>query len=152
MSAAAVEMTKTCSKCRLDKPLSAFPRKRQGLHGVESECRECRLTRRQRTAALAAFPNGTTAVNAMVDAAPDRKPAVKLREELQRLRESGRSWSSAWPAAMRVAVADLSPSEAVSWRRAFNATKGAWQGSYTGTPWPVAVRPMFVPEDEPVAA
>ena len=152
MTAVADVETKPCSKCSRDLPLSEFNRTARGRLGREAECRACKLKGRHRSELIAARPDSPEAVNQAVDEAPDRKPAVTLREELERRRCEGRPWSSAWPLSVSAAVRAQPPVEAASWRRAFNDTKGAWHGSYTGTPWPVAVRPLFVPDDEPVAA
>lgn len=46
----------------------------------------------------------------MVDGAPDRRPAVRLRCELERQRVAGRSFSRAWTLASGHAAADLRPS------------------------------------------
>jgi hypothetical protein len=147
MMATLAEATKVCTKCDLDLPLSRYNRSTHGRLGREAECRACKLKRRRRAEAIAADPNGIEATNVAVMNAPDPRPAILLREELQRQRAARRPWSSAWPVAIRNAVEDLPPAEAASWRRAFNDTRAAWQGSYSGIAWPVASRPLFLPEE-----
>ncbi len=36
------QITKTCTHCHTTKPTDDFYRKTNGLHGVESRCKECR--------------------------------------------------------------------------------------------------------------
>ena len=35
-------MSKTCTRCHLEKPIEAFHKKSSGLYGVRSECKDCR--------------------------------------------------------------------------------------------------------------
>lgn len=146
------ETTRMCSKCGKEKPVSEFSRLARGRNGLETECRTCRNRRRRRSKAIADRPNGHEAINQAVEHAPDPQPAIRLRIELERLRDAGRPWRVAWPIAVGGALRDLPPGEAASWRRVFNETRGAWQGSYCGIPWPVASRRLVVPDDDQLAA
>ena len=137
--------TQACTRCGQVKPVTYFNRNARSRRGYEAECRACVLKRRRRHEAITASPNGPEAVNAMVDAAPDREPAIRLREELERHRDAGRPWTSAWPSALSTAVRDLATGEAVEWRKAFTSTREAWHGAYENSS--DAAPAMFVPND-----
>lgn len=140
---------RTCSKCGVEKQLSAF--NQHAIHRVEraTRCRVCENARKRLHEQEGNDPESLSAVNRAVDAAPDPQPAVQLRLQLERLRASGRPWPSAWRQAVATVVRTLPPAEATAWRRVFSSTRGAWQGAYTGIPWPVVERSAVFLPDEP---
>ena len=130
----------TCRECAQQFPPEQMTKATRSLRPT-TLCRACRAEQRKRSER----PNGPQAVNHLIALhVPDPAPAVRVREELQRARERGWPWSSAWPAAVSAATRNLSAREATSWRRALAATRPAWQAAYTGEG--TATR-LFLPDD-----
>ena len=59
-------------------------------------------------------------------------PPERLRTELERHRTNGRPFSSAWPAAMTVALGGLPLPHAIFWRQTFSEQRLIWQANYSG--------------------
>lgn len=145
--------TRRCALCRTEKAISEFARCPRSRGGRELRCRSCRnRTRRDRWQELRDYPNGVAATNVLVDLAPSPRPAIRLRAELERQRDRGRTFRKAWPVALSVALADLPLAEATSWRRIFTETRGAWASAYGRLPFPVASGPTFALDEERTAA
>lgn len=68
--------------------------------------------------------------HALVDQAPDSRPAVRLRQELARDRRLGYSFDAVFKDEVEWAVAGLGPTEANGWREALLATEAAWCSGY----------------------
>jgi len=66
--------------------------------------------------------------------APDRRPAVRVRQRLLRAREQGAEFDHAWRAALSGATAGLTPHEATGWREALSATRDGWRCAYGREP------------------
>jgi hypothetical protein len=77
--------------------------------------------------------------------APDPRPAIALRIELERHRERGLTFRDAWPRARRIALDGLSEGEAASWSSVFRALKPMWRRAYERQSMPSI---PFVPEVE----
>jgi len=133
--------TRRCSRCHVVKPLSAFNRDRTAAAGRTTRCRRC-LTLYK---AEAKGPLSLPAVNRAVDGAPDLVPAVRVREELQRLRDRGYPFAVAWEVAVGNAVEGLYGNARREWLAAIEAMREVWAEAYAGIPAP----PLpFVPEQE----
>lgn len=125
-------VTRCCKTCGACLPLEDFAA-RGNRRGPSWHCRPCSRASKRTQERRRADPDGRDAISFAVDHAPDRAPAIRLREELECHREGGRPWRSAWPHAQSVALRDLPVSEAEEWRQAFSAMQRAWEASYEGT-------------------
>ncbi len=138
--------TRICTRCAIEKPLQAFPVNRRCRQGRATQCLACDNERKRRNELIARDPESTPAVNALVDSAPDPRPAIALREELRRQRDRDRPWQSAWPVAVSVALRGLPPTEAVSWRIVFSSTRAHWHANYQRVAWPTPSAPFVLDE------
>jgi hypothetical protein len=75
-------------------------------------------------------------------------PPKKPRAELQRLRDQGLSFKSAWPIAMSSALRDEPLSAAIWWRTTFSEQRTVWAVSYSRAPWPAKQRPTLFASDD----
>lgn len=138
---------KRCSKCDELKPIVEYGRVSKVRTGLSAECTVCAGKRKRRAELISSFPNGPTATNHLVDLAPDRQPAVRLRLELQRRRDAGERFSQAWPMAVEVAVRELPPGDAAEWVLAFQWAQTRWLAGYR--PDLVCGRTRLFAPDEP---
>lgn len=75
-------------------------------------------------------------------------PPEKLRTELERMRDRGHRFRSAWPAAANEALRGENAHAAIFWRATFAEQRPIWAVSYSRTPWPVNRRPALAPFDQ----
>ncbi len=146
---------RVCSRCRSELPLTHehFARSPKARSGFATACRACEQRRKRERERAALFPDGPTAVNRVVEAAPDREPAVRLREELLRRRSAGEVFSQAWPEAVAFAVRGLRPQDKREWRAAFEWSQLRWLAGYRPS-CPSSAKALYVPDERhvPVAA
>ena len=138
--------TRICTRCGAEKQLGEFPVNRRCRQGRGTQCLACDNARKRASEIAARDPESAPAVNRLVESAPDPRPAVALREELQRQRDRDRPWQSAWPVAVNVALRGLEPREAVSWRVAFSSTRAFWHANYQRVAWPTRTAPFVIDE------
>jgi hypothetical protein len=114
----------------------------RAARGTDGLCRR-HWERRRRT-------NGSTQLAPVPITAPDlRTPPVVLRQELERMRASGRTFGQAWRVAVNRATRDLPARSAVFWLCTFREQRRVWQVSYSKEPWPANQRPaLTTPELE----
>ena len=142
-TAAVTSATRTCRRCHVAKPASASGASPTGRDGLDARCRECKRSPAQELAVEHA--------NTLIDNAPDRWPAERLRAELERQRERGAAFDVAWRIGLDVAVDGLTPREQASWVRAFTSTRSAWTAGFHRITWPPNAGPgLFVVGDERV--
>jgi hypothetical protein len=137
---------KRCTVCGETQPIELFGVGR-GRDGRTSECHPCRRKRRLRYE----NPDGVTAANIDIGRAPDRQPAVRLREDLERRRAAGEKFSKALPPAIDFAVKGLDPEDEQEWRLAFEWSQRWWLTGYRPE-LNSCQKPLPKPEDYAVAA
>jgi hypothetical protein len=117
MAVHASEM-KTCLRCGLELPLTDFPyAKGRPL----ARCRPCHQIHKYRSE-----------LEQIVDQAPDRRPAVRLRAALTERRRQQKAFDAVWAEAVELALRNLAPTTKASWASAFADTKIDWRASYIG--------------------
>lgn len=62
------------------------------------------------------------------------RPAAQLRDQLADRRASGADFDDAWSASLTAALGAVDIDERDDWRRALDATRGAWQDAYEQLP------------------
>lgn len=75
---------------------------------------------------------GEQARGRSLEAAPDPRPAIRLRESLARHREHGMPFEAAFRAGLYVALRGLPVKQRGGWRIAFEETEDAWRDAYYG--------------------
>ena len=76
-------------------------------------------------------------------------PTERLRVELEHAREDGVAFRSAWPDAVRAALADVrGPRDRGAWKVAFSGTERAWHAAFTHAAGPADsfARELFPPD------
>lgn len=132
---------KTCRKCGKTKPLDQFPEQKlsKSRDGRLALCKICERRRRQ------LYDHGNDLGFAAVREAPDRRPAVRLRGALERLRGAGLPFDRAWAAACRYALPGGDDEE---WRTAFAWSRPYWEAAYLREPWAGCENPLFLASDD----
>jgi hypothetical protein len=117
--------TKVCSTCGEEKPLEEFNRDAHARDGRTRRCGPCdRRFKRDRA-------HGIDWGHREVEEAPDRRPAVRLRQQLVRHRRAGLPFDEAWPAAVEAVVSEMGDRRIRwGWRAAFEETRWAWESGY----------------------
>lgn len=142
--------TFTCSRCNGTFGRDGMMKVKKNLSGVGALCIDCERARKHRSES---GDLGWVAVHA----APDHRPAVRLRRSLERSRQQGLSWDEAWPIAVGYALRDVCriihtgvsrDDEREQWLEAFRFASPQWHAAYVRAPFD-GCTPLWLPDETP---
>jgi hypothetical protein len=117
-----------CRWCGQDKPVAEMAHSR-AVDGTRRPSRTCRACRKARELETKAGRLTRTSQDS-VDQAPDHRPAVRVRAQLQRDREAGLPWRTRhFVAVVRASCAD--DLDGREWKMVLESQIPAWRRGYT---------------------